>query len=198
MLHITGLSLFLFTDRLVKVLLSNFLKNFTLLFETVSAYQTIVVICGDFNIHVDDANDAPAIRFLDLIDAFGFAQYVSGPTQICGHTLDHVITQPYCAPHKIGVDPPMYSYHSLVSCNFVLVPVLPVAQSHKVIRRLNSINSDNFAGAVRRSVLCANALPLLAYSITDLCNLYHNVLRKLLDDVAPPVSICTWTEDKSP
>ena len=175
-----------------------FFEQFILLLETVSAYQTTVVICGDFNIHVDDANDAPALRFLDLIDAFRFAQHVSGPTHICGHTIDHVIMQPYCAPYYIDVDPPMYSDHSLVSCNFVLAPVLPVAQSHKVIRRLNSIDSDNFAGAVRRSVLCANALPLLTYSITDLCNLYHNELRRLLDDVAPPVSICTSTGDKSP
>ena len=124
MLHITGLSLFRFTDRLVNVLLGNFFEEFTLLLETVSAYQTTAVICDDFNIHVDDTRDAPAQHFLNLIDAFGFAQHVSGPTHICGgHTLDHVITQPKCAPHYIDIDPSMYSDHSLISCNFVLTPM---------------------------------------------------------------------------
>ena len=98
-----------------------FFEEFTGLLEVVSAYHTSAIIFGDLNIHVDDADDALALRFLDIIGAFGFTQYVTGPTHVRGHTLDHVITQPSCAPHDIVVDPPIFSDHHLISCKFMMV-----------------------------------------------------------------------------
>ena len=49
-----------------------FFEEFTGLLEIVSAYHTSMIISGDLNIRVDDADDASALRFLDIIDAFGF------------------------------------------------------------------------------------------------------------------------------
>ena len=92
-----------------------FFEEFTGLLEVVSAYHTSVIISRDLNIHVDDADDASALRFLDIIDAFGFTQYITGPTHVRSHTLDHIIMQPSCATHDIVVDPPIFSDHQAVS-----------------------------------------------------------------------------------
>ena len=37
----------------------------------------MIVLVGDFNIHVDDSPDIMALRFLNLIDAFGLVQHVT-------------------------------------------------------------------------------------------------------------------------
>ena len=49
-------------------------------------------IMGDFNIHVDDINDAEAIKFLALLHSVNLQQMITVPTHDEGHTLDHVIT----------------------------------------------------------------------------------------------------------
>ena len=45
------------------------------------------------NSHGDDASDADARNFLDLLESLGLQQHVRGPTHIHGHTLDHVVTR---------------------------------------------------------------------------------------------------------
>jgi exonuclease III len=55
-----------------------FFEEFTSLLELLSTFSSNVVIVGDFNIHVDDVTDAMALRFLDLLDAFGYMQHIKG------------------------------------------------------------------------------------------------------------------------
>ncbi len=49
------------------------------------------LIVGDFNIHVDNTNDALGLAFTDLINSFGVKQNVTGPTHRFNHTLDLII-----------------------------------------------------------------------------------------------------------
>lgn len=51
-----------------------------------------VLIVGDCNVHVCCPSKPLTKDFLDMIDAFNFLQYVSGPTQEQGHTLDLVLS----------------------------------------------------------------------------------------------------------
>ncbi len=46
------------------------------------------LIVGDFNIHVDNKNDALGLAFTDLINSFDVKQNVTGPTHRFNHTLD--------------------------------------------------------------------------------------------------------------
>ena len=48
---------------------------------------------GDFNIHIDVADDSKSKRVLDLLHSFSLEQHVHSPTHVCGHTLDLVISQ---------------------------------------------------------------------------------------------------------
>jgi len=50
------------------------------------------IIVGDFNIHVDNTNDALGAAFTDLLKSFGFKQTVSGHTHRLNHTLDLIIS----------------------------------------------------------------------------------------------------------
>ncbi len=50
------------------------------------------LIVRDFNIHVDNTNDALRLAFTDLINSFGVKQNVTGPTHRFNHTLDLIIS----------------------------------------------------------------------------------------------------------
>ncbi len=50
------------------------------------------LIVGDFNIHVDNTNDALGLAFTDLINSFGVKQNVIGPAHCFNHMLDLIIS----------------------------------------------------------------------------------------------------------
>merc|ERR1712030_242557 len=71
------------------------------------------ILCGDFNIHVDNPSDKTATEFLSLLDSMDLVQHVSGPTHNKGHTLDLVITKGLVT--KItSVIPPTISDHACI------------------------------------------------------------------------------------
>ncbi len=50
-----------------------------------------MLIVGDFNIHIDNINDALGLAFTDLINSFGVKQKVTGPIDRFNHMLDLII-----------------------------------------------------------------------------------------------------------
>ncbi len=68
---------------------TDFLKEFAD-FLLVNVDKALIV--GDFNIHVDNTNDALGLAFTDLINSFGVKQNVTGPTHRFIHTLDLIIS----------------------------------------------------------------------------------------------------------
>ena len=73
---------------------SLFLEEFSKLLEHITAdlRHKRLLIVGDFNIHVENSNDATARQFLDLLDSFDLVQHVGEKTHANGHTLDLVIS----------------------------------------------------------------------------------------------------------
>ena len=63
------------------------------MFEHLATYSCPVVICGDFNVHVDQTDDPNAVRLQQLLESFGYVQHVTEQTHTAGHTLDLVITR---------------------------------------------------------------------------------------------------------
>ncbi len=59
---------------------TDFLKEFADVLSDLLVNVDKVLIVGDFNIHVDNTNDALGLAFTDLINSFGVKQNVSGPT----------------------------------------------------------------------------------------------------------------------
>ena len=51
-----------------------------------------IVVCGDFNMHVDQLVDTHAVRLDLLLQSFELVQRVKESTHPAGHTVDLVIT----------------------------------------------------------------------------------------------------------
>ena len=167
--------------------IDTFLSEFTAILETVAAYNCNVVITGDFNIHVDDASDRGARRFLDLLESFGLSQFVTGPTHKQGHTLDLVITRSDLPPPEISVEPPLISDHSVV--NF-LVPLQrpPPRMVDVSTRAWKGFDKENFRKDLLNSRLCMTQ-NYQNLSVDDLQRTYDSVLASLLDKHAPAHSV---------
>ena len=77
----------------------------------------IIVILGDFNLHVNDKSDTDAQQFIDMVEASGMKQWINFPTHKQGNTLDLIITELaaevqikniYCGPY--------ISDHCIITC----------------------------------------------------------------------------------
>ncbi len=66
---------------------TDFLKEFADFLSDLLVNADKALIVGDFNIHVDNTNDALGLAFTDLINSFG----VTGPRHHFNHTLDLII-----------------------------------------------------------------------------------------------------------
>ena len=53
----------------------------------------VLVISGDFNLHLDDLRDNDTKKFMDLLETSSLLQHVSGPTHLSGHTLDLIVNR---------------------------------------------------------------------------------------------------------
>ncbi len=51
-----------------------------------------VLIVGDFNIHVDNEEDALRSAFTDILNSIGVRQHRSGNTHCRNHTLDLILS----------------------------------------------------------------------------------------------------------
>ncbi len=70
---------------------TDFLKEFSDFLSDLLGNVDKALIVGDFNIHVDNTNDALGLAFTNLINSFGVKQNVTGPTHRFNHTLDLII-----------------------------------------------------------------------------------------------------------
>ncbi len=71
---------------------TDFLKEFADFLSDLLVNVDKALIVGDFNIHVDNTNDALGLAFTDLINSFGVKQNVTRPTHHFNHTLDLIIS----------------------------------------------------------------------------------------------------------
>ena len=70
-----------------------FLEEFSVLLQEAVIRPEELLICGDFNFHMDNKADWNATRFGELLDLFNLKQHVCVPTHERGHILDLVITR---------------------------------------------------------------------------------------------------------
>jgi len=72
---------------------AEFFDELTLVLEQISVQRRPCIICGDFNIHIDDDNDVHAKKLGELLQTFDWIQHVREPTHTAGHILDVVISR---------------------------------------------------------------------------------------------------------
>ena len=173
-----------------------FFDELSAVFERLAAFGCPIVVCGDFNIHVDNTDDIYAVRLSELLQSFGCVQHVAEPTHSAGHTLDLVITRSDTSISALRVGD-MISDHALVRFN------LHVAREHSdtewITRRAwRRLSSDAFAFDLAASALCGDLTALEDKSADDLAELYGSELTRLLDQHCPVVKVRHKAKQSTP
>ncbi len=154
------------------------------LFEIIATYKSLYVICGDFNIHVDNPSDLHCRQFTELLDVLDMTQHVHQSTHLFGHTLDLLITYKESFLSNITVDPPLLSDHSLITFLFPFLPRPVCGFSHRLARSWKSLDIAVFKTNIITSSIC-NAALYTSLSVSELFAAYHTVFNDLANKFAP-------------
>jgi len=150
-------------------------------------YSCPVVLCGDFNIHVDDSSSLHGARFADLLQSVGYVQHVNTATHTARHTLDLVITRSDTDVTGVRVGD-FISDHAVV--HFTVQVKRPTDEPQLVTRReWRKFDKDKFMADLAASELCTDLQVLDNMSADDLAALYRTVMTQLLDKHCPVVTV---------
>ena len=158
-----------------------FLDEFRTFLEHLILTPEPLLLVGDFNFRVDQANDYDARRFLSVLDSFDLTQHVAGPTHHVGHTLDLVITRASengiitncCVQQRI-------SDHFAVHCNLAFAKP-PLERKTISFRKTRSIDFDKLCNELNNSSLILDPSPDLDVLVEQ----FNTTLSKLVDVYAP-------------
>ena len=164
---------------------SQFLTEFPEILETISAYNGHILITGDFNFHMENAEDCHATELKSLLTSFNLTQHVTQETHRGGGILDLVISRMDDSFIKsVNVEDHGFPDHFPVFIDTTLSK--PRAEKSTVTyRRLKNINLEVLTSAIQQSPLTTMdpQTPLL-----EQVNLYNTVLGEILDEMAPEIS----------
>ncbi len=73
--------------------MGDFYKEFSKLMSQYNIIKDEVIICVDFNIHVNKPDDPNTKKFMDILSQFNLVQHINEPTYKLGNTLDLIITR---------------------------------------------------------------------------------------------------------
>lgn len=117
----------------------------------------LLLITGDFNIHVVDPRDSDCVRFLGLLEYMGLQQHVDVPTHKSGHTLDLIITR--CADSLLSTNSIadcLFSDHFTVISDLIIKkPSLTITQIS--YRKTNSLDIESFKNDLQKSAVCQHS-----------------------------------------
>ena len=153
------------------------------------AHACPVIVGGDFNVHVHDADDADARRLRDLLTTFDMVQHVNSPTRLRGGTLDLLVTFADQS-RDVSVDSAgIYSDHALVTCQLP-VAVGHVATAEWLVRGWRRVDRDVFCRALEDNPLCQPVAD--DANVDDLFTEYETVLAPLHVIRRPAGRLAPW------
>ena len=167
-----------------RVSISTFFSELADYLESIVLCQEQLLISGDFNIHVDNAEDTDAIKLIDLLESYGLQQHVTSPTHIHNHILDLIITRQ--TDQLLGNTPCISRYisdHATVLC-FIRCDKPPLSVRKVSYRKLKSVNVVSLNEDLATSELCQNP----SDDLQELVSSYNNILMAALDHHAPLIT----------
>jgi len=145
---------------------AEFFDELTSVLEQYSVQRRPFLICGDFNIHIDDNDDVHTTRLDELLQTFDLVQHVREPTHAAGHILDVVISRSETVVQQLSVGD-FVSDHAVV--NFKL-NLRRSSSTHQLVTRRSWRNfiAADFEADQAASGLCADLRRLADLSPDDL------------------------------
>jgi hypothetical protein len=157
------------------------LTEFSSLLQDLVTSPSELIISGDFNFHVNNAN-CPAISFLSLLDTFDLAQLVSFRIHTAGNTLDFRITRASSnILSDIRSNDPIHSDHYAVLSTFNTPSSSRPPRITKQIRNIKGIDTVIFSQDVINSSLYSDPASTLA----SFSHQFSSTLSRLSDKHAP-------------
>ena len=160
----------------------HFLDEFLTLVENLSAFPSPFVICGDFNLHIDNSDNKYTSQFLSLIESLDLTQHINFGTNLHNHIIDLLIT-PKTFNLFSNIHPQnAFSDHIFISADLNINSASEQNTKSVTFRRFHKINSEQLKHDLLSSPLITNP----EVNSTDLYQQYHETLSALLDKHAPP------------
>ncbi len=164
---------------------TDFLKEFADFLSDLLVTVDKALIVGDFNIHVDNTNDALGLAFTDLINSFGVKQNVTGPTHRFNHTLDLIISHGIDLT-DIDIIPQSddVTDHFLVSCMLHITDINYMAPRYRPGRIIIPATKDRFTNNLPdlSQLLC---VPINTDELDTITSNMGTILSNTLETVAP-------------
>ena len=143
-----------------------------------SANDKNLVICGDYNMHVNNPNDEDAANFLETNAALGLKQYVRLATHTSGNTLDVIFTEVNGGIGVADCIPDSYiSDHCNVLCKLTLKRG-DIQWKTVTYRKLTDIDTEGMAKCIK---VTSGSEGNLDERVKD----FNNALTSCLNAVAP-------------
>ena len=156
-----------------------FLDDWSEFLESLLTEHTNNIICGDFNLHIDDLNNPDAQSFQDMVNAFGLNNNVSFPTHQSGHTLDLILSECMSGITVSEAVPGSFlSDHTLILCD-VNIDKPPLEVRECTYRKLKDIDKSEFKNLVD------DKLSDLGHSLDEMAQKYKESLQSILNELAP-------------
>ena len=172
--------------------MTKFLEEFEEYLDSLVQKTGIPVICGDFNIHVEDITNMYAQKFKFLYESKGFIQHVEGPTHNSGGTLDLVLTLKSVSDALHVSDMVVDPSTGTASDHYLIKFEVPVAfknssarsYEEKEVREYKNICVDKF-----REDLFTSAINQVEFECLDhAVSLYTDTVSSILDKHAPLIT----------
>ena len=158
-----------------------FLAEFTTYLESIILSVEPLLIIGDFNLHVDDTDDAVSAAFLVTLASMNLVQHVTGPTHKRNHTFDLVITRQsdkvLLRQPKVGF---LVSDHAPIFCSLNSTKPRFRYKSY-TYRKYKVVDVVALKEDLSVSTLCNDDFAHL----DDLVNCYNFTSSSLIDRYAP-------------
>ncbi len=175
----------------------NFLDELDVLLSTFPEDGTLLIMHGDFNIHLDKPQ---AADFHTLLASFDLKRVLTTATHKSGNQLDLIYTR-HCSTDHVLVTPLHTSDHFLLTLNLNMVPDTTHTPPHVIFRcNLRSLSPSRLSAMVSSSLPPPKQLSSLdANYATDI---FCSTFTSCLDIVCPSSSrpVCTtpsapWLSD---
>ena len=158
-----------------------FFDEFQTYLSSVVQSCNLLLITGDFNIHMDIMDDSDKRKMCDLLNMFDLRQHVTVPTHKSGHILDLMITR--CSNELVLSIPTvdhMISDHMIV-CSDLNLPKPSMKVRTLTYRNLNTIDKTAFTSELKDISIDLQQID----DINHLAASYNVKMRQLLDKHAP-------------
>ena len=192
--NLIRVSTFYRTGRLTTKKRASFINDLDHYLESLTSLKGEDILCGDFNIHVEDMLSLNTVELYTLTDSYGFSQIITEPTHQAGGTLDLVFLQSNGNLKELA-DKSLFIYelhHSLTSDhNFIeyLLPFVrdPPQPEKRVVSFRNHRDIDITKFCNDFEVL-ANDKNISNLNLDDALDCFNKCILETLDAHAPIIN----------